>query len=135
MISQTSAYALEAAVILAQQPEERVRANQLSDTLAVPANYLSKILNAMARAGLLDSVRGPRGGFRLARPADRIVIEDIIGLFEETGSSRRCFLGRGTCSETDSCPMHEQWRRVSAPMFEFFANTTLASLAASRAPT
>lgn len=133
MISRTSAYALEAALILASHPDERVRANELAESLDLPGNYLSKILNSMARAGLLISERGPRGGFRLKRGPDQIVIGDIIGLFEETGSSRRCFLGRGTCSDKDGCAMHDRWKAVSGPVFDFFENTTLATLVQDRA--
>lgn len=129
MISRTAAYALQSAVILARlEPGERARAADMADELQLPANYLSKILNTMARAGLLRSERGPTGGFRLARPASEVAINDVIGLFEETGSTRRCFLGRGDCSEEDSCPMHHQWKEVSAPLFDFFHNTTLAQI-------
>lgn len=132
MISRTSAYALEAAIIIAAREGERITATDLAAELDLPGNYLSKILNAMARARLLESERGPRGGFRLAREPAAIAIEDIIGLFEDVGSSRRCFLGRGKCSETDSCVMHDQWKKVSTPMFDFFRDTTLASLVADR---
>jgi len=132
VISRTSAYALEAAVIIAQREGDLVRANELAEHLEIPANYLSKILNSMARGGLLESERGPHGGFRLSRHAGDIVIEDVIGIFEEAGGNRRCFLGRGKCTETDSCAMHEQWLEVSAPMYRFFRTTTLATLAADR---
>lgn len=132
MISRTSAYALEAATIIAARDGERITATNLAAELDLPGNYLSKILNAMAHARLLESERGPRGGFRLAREPADIAIEDIIGLFEDVGSSRRCFLGRGKCTENDSCAMHDRWKEVSAPMFDFFRDTTLDSLVADR---
>jgi Rrf2 family protein len=132
VISRTSAYALEAAIIIAARDGERVTAAEVANELDLPANYLSKILNAMARARLLESERGPRGGFRLARDPGGIAIEDIIGLFEDIGSGRRCFLGRGKCSDTDSCAMHDRWKKISGPMFDFFHDTTLDSLVADR---
>lgn len=133
MISRTSAYAMEAALAIARQPAgEPVRAADLADRLSIPANYLSKILNSLARAGILSSGRGPTGGFRLARDPSGIAVEDIIGRFEDVGTARHCFLGRGQCSDTNSCPMHEDWKRVSRPMFDFFRETTLADLIAAQ---
>jgi Rrf2 family protein len=129
LISRTSAYAMEAALVIARQPAgEPSRAADLASRLDLPANYLSKILNSLVHAGVLRSDRGPTGGFRLALDPSEITVEDIIGRFEDVGASRRCFLGRGQCSDTNSCPMHDQWKQISQPMFEFFHETTLADL-------
>jgi len=131
LISRTAAYAMEAVLAIGRQPpDEPVRAADLADSLGLPPNYLSKILNSLARAGILSSGRGPTGGFRLARDAALITVEDIVGQFEDVGASRRCFLGRGQCNDNNSCPMHEDWKRVSRPMFDFFHETTLAALIA-----
>jgi len=129
---------MEAALVIARQPAgEPVRAAELAGSLDLPSNYLSKILNSLVHAGVLRSDRGPTGGFRLALEPSAITVEDVIGRFEDVGASRRCFLGRGRCSDTDSCPMHDQWKQVSRPMFDFFHETTLADLIAAesrRAP-
>jgi Rrf2 family protein len=129
LISRTSAYAMEATLVIARQPAgEPVRAGDLAGRLELPRNYLSKILNSLVHAGVLRSDRGPTGGFRLGLDPAEITVEDIIGRFEDVGASRRCFLGRGQCSDTNSCPMHDQWKRISRPMFDFFHETTLADL-------
>lgn len=132
MISRTSAYALEAALAIAHAGNEPVRAASIAQQLDLPANYLSKILHALARGGVLTSERGPTGGFRLARQPERIRIHDILSEFEDVGESRRCLLGRGRCSDEDSCPMHHQWKAVSGPVFDFFRTTTLADLLAAK---
>jgi Rrf2 family protein len=132
VITRTSAYALEAAIFIAARNGERVTAAELADELAVPANYLSKILNRMARARILESGRGPRGGFRLGREPSSIAIEDVVGLFEDVSGSRRCLLGRGKCTDATGCAMHDRWKKVSGPLFDLLQNTTLASLAADR---
>lgn len=133
MISRTAAYAMEAALAIAQQPDgEPARAGELAERLGLPGNYLAKILNSLAHGGILSSGRGPTGGFTLSRDATDITVEDIISRFDDVGTSRRCFLGRGQCSDIDSCPMHEDWKRVSAPIFDFFHETTLAELITHR---
>lgn len=135
MISRTSAYALEAVLLMAgREGHGPVRAAELAAELGLPGNYLSKILNALARDGILTSERGPTGGFRLASPPGELTIERVIARFENVGVSRKCFLGRGTCSDEQRCPMHDRWKTASAPMFEFFGQTTIAELVASGGP-
>ena len=132
MISRTSGYALEALLVIARvEGTGMTRAAQLAADLGIPANYLSKILNALVRARILRSVRGPSGGFRLARPTEQVSILDAVKVFEETGSTRQCMLGRGDCTDENACPMHERWKAVSAPAFAYLRETTLADLIAA----
>ncbi|MGD8276613.1 MAG: Rrf2 family transcriptional regulator [Gemmatimonadota bacterium] len=128
MISRTSGYALEALLVIARRNGRMTRATQLADELGIPGNYLSKILNALTRAHILESERGPTGGFRLARSAAEISILDTVSVFEDTGSVRQCLLGRGRCQDDDSCPLHAQWKAVSTPVFDYLRETRLGDL-------
>jgi len=128
MISRTSGYAIEALLVIARRDGRMTRATQLAKELAIPGNYLSKILNALTHAHILESERGPAGGFRLARPAAEISILDAVNVFEDTGSVRRCMLGRGRCGDDDACPLHAQWKAVSSPVFDYLRETRLGDL-------
>jgi Rrf2 family protein len=129
MLTKTSQYALRAILYLAVQPAGRsVRASDVAQDLGVPANYLSKILHALAREGLLVSERGPGGGFRLARAAREITVADAIEPFETLANGRQCLLGRPECLDTDACAVHERWKEVSEGMLGFFHETTVAEL-------
>jgi Rrf2 family protein len=123
-------YALHATLTIAEMAgEERpVRAIEIARTLSIPANYLAKILHALARAGVLVSERGRNGGFRLARSPSEIRLIEIVEGFDMLGSQRQCLLGRGACSEHDSCPVHREWLLASAPAYRFFETRTLADL-------
>lgn len=127
MVSRTAGYALNAALHIARQ-EGPVPAGVVAESLGVPGTYLAKILNTLARQGVLASERGRHGGFRLARPADQIRLLEVVERFDEMGSTRQCLLGRGTCSEVGSCPAHTAWREASAPVFRFFEKHSLADL-------
>ena len=129
MLSKTSQYALRAILYLAGQPAERsVRATDVAEDLGVPANYLSKILHALTRTGLLVSERGPGGGFRLARVPEKITVADAIEPFETLGERRQCLLGRPECRDVDACAVHTRWKEVSEGMLDFFHETTVAEL-------
>lgn len=129
ILSQTAEYALRAVVLLADRDtDEPARVGELADTLKIPQNYLSKTLNALARTGVLASMRGKGGGFRLARSADRITLLEVIDPFDHFSTGRSCLMGKGECSDTDSCAAHATWKQVAAKVTGFFAQTTLADL-------
>ena len=129
MLSQTAEYALRASLWIAEHPDRApVRVGDLAEALNIPQNYLSKTLHLLARAGVLQSMRGRQGGFRLARPAARTPLIDIVQPFERLGDSRTCLLGRAVCSDATPCQAHDRWKRVKEITASFFRDTTLADL-------
>jgi Rrf2 family iron-sulfur cluster assembly transcriptional regulator len=129
ILSQSAVYALRAALLLAEADDEgRMRVDDMAAALGAPRNYLSKILHALAREGIVDSARGPGGGFRLGAPPDEIVLEQVIRPFDDLVSGSRCLLGRAECLDSDPCPAHARWRAVSAEVRAFFSGNTLADL-------
>lgn len=131
VLSQTSEYALQATVVLARQ-SDMVEVGVLAEALGVPKNYLSKTLSQLARSGVLESVRGKHGGFRLARPADEIPLLAVVEPFERFTETRRCLMGRPLCSEEDACAAHESWRAIGGKIVRFFRQTTVGDLARGR---
>lgn len=129
MLSQTATYALRAVIHLARQDGDGlVRVEDVAGALSVPRNYLSKILHGLARDGILDSSRGPGGGFRLARCADDILLSDVVGSFDDVGNGSGCLLGHEVCSDDDPCAAHLAWKDVSQLVQAFFYETTVADL-------
>jgi len=129
MLSQTAEYALRASLWIAEHPDRApVRVGDLAEALNIPQNYLSKTLHLMARAGVLQSIRGKHGGFRLARPAARTPLIEIVQPFERLGDTRACLLGRAVCSDAAPCQAHDRWKRVKEITASFFRDTTLADL-------
>src|SRR5208282_1687968 len=81
----------------------------------------------LARRGILVSSRGPRGGFQLAVPAERLTLDRIVDLFD-TMPRRDCLLGRPRCSDSRPCAAHAQWADVTRRLTAFFTGTTVADL-------
>lgn len=129
MLSQTAEYALRTVVFLADRSEAPVRIDEIAAALDIPRNYLSKVLYRLAQESVLTSTRGQGGGFRLASPAERIRLLDVIEPFDHIGSQRRCLLGRAVCSDQRACEAHEAWKEVGGRVAAFFAGTTVADLA------
>jgi Rrf2 family protein len=129
ILSQTAEYALQATTLLAQHEPAVVEVGILAEALGVPRNYLSKTLSQLTRDGLLESVRGKRGGFRLARPASQISLFQVVAPFERLGETRRCLLGQPVCSDRNACAAHASWKAIGEKIVRFFRSTTLADLA------
>lgn len=126
-LPQTAEYALRAMLHIAARHPAPVRVVDLVDVVKAPANYLSKTLHQLARAGLLLSTRGPLGGFRLAEAPDTVTLDRVIAVFAGS-TEQRCLLGHGRCGQNPGCTIHERWKPVAAGMQEFFTTTTVADL-------
>ncbi|MEX2531299.1 MAG: Rrf2 family transcriptional regulator [Gemmatimonadota bacterium] len=134
MLSQTAEYALRAMVHLARRGTgaQPAQADEIAEALGVPRNYLSKILHALTRGGLLESTRGRRGGFQVAGDPTKLPLARIVEVFEPEflAGDRRCLLGRPVCRDEQACPAHSQWKVVSDALRDFFQKTSLADLGA-----
>jgi Rrf2 family transcriptional regulator, iron-sulfur cluster assembly transcription factor len=127
-LPQTAEYALRAVLEVASAGAGRpVRGAEIAEALDVPRNYLSKTLHVLARRGVLVSSRGPRGGFQLAVPAERLTLDQIVGPFDAVQAAD-CLLGRWPCVEGRPCAAHERWADVSHRLSAFFTGTTVADL-------
>ena len=128
MLSQTAEYALRAVLYIAAQPPERyVRVPELAARTAVPRNYLSKTLYQLTRAGVLESARGPTGGFRLAGVSTALTLAEVVAPF--TGpDTRRCVLHARPCRDETACAAHVRWAPVAREIHAFFGTTTVADL-------
>jgi Rrf2 family protein len=126
-------YALRATVYIAAQSPRAVRIPEIANAVSAPANYLSKILGKLARAGILRSMRGPTGGFRVAARRERASLAAIVAVFEPF-TRHRCLLGRGMCGQNPSCAVHERWAPIAQSTTDFFAHTTIADLLSTRTP-
>ena len=127
-ISGTTQYALRAVLFVAEHGiDEPVRVDAIAAALSVPRNYLSKTLHALARANVLRSGRGPRGGFQLADPPDQISLARVAAPFDDL-SARSCLLGRTSCGWKSPCSAHPRWEQVSNALQAFFSDTTIADL-------
>lgn len=133
LLPQTAEYALRAVLHLARHDARPVRVPEMADAIAVPRNYLSKTLHQLARAGLLESARGPSGGFRLAVPADVLTLDRVIAVFVGP-TEKKCLLANRPCGQDPNCPVHARWAPVAERLTAFFGTTTVADLVGDASP-
>lgn len=127
MLSRTGEYALRAVLYLAgRNGSAPVAADDIAEAIQVPRNYLSKTLHRLARRGLLKSVRGPRGGFRLSRPPASIPVAEVVSEFDQMPTSRWCLMGGRPCDPEHPCIAHERWLEWTGHLHRMLDRTTIA---------
>ena len=129
MISQTAEYALRAVAALAGSPDEPMVTQRLAEATKVPAGYLSKVLQSLGRAGLVNSTRGVGGGFVLARPASEITIYDIVQAVDPLQRIRTCPLGLASHG-VRLCPLHKRLDDAMKQVEDAFRASNLAEVLA-----
>jgi Rrf2 family protein len=129
MFSQTVEYALRALVALAAEPDRPHTNRQLAKVTKVPGPYLSKVLQLLAREGLVEAQRGVQGGFRLSRPAAEITILAAVDAVDPIRRIKTCPLGLKAHGKR-LCPLHNKMDAALAHIEEAFASTTLADVIA-----
>lgn len=128
MIGKTADYALRALLTLGRMDGRPLTAAAIAERIGAPANYMSKTLNVLARAGYVRGTRGPTGGFSLAVDAESISIAQVADLFAEISAAPRCLLGTDACNSASPCAAHQRWRDVVRAVRSPLTTTTLAHL-------
>jgi Rrf2 family nitric oxide-sensitive transcriptional repressor len=129
MLSQTVEYALRAVVYLAGKSPHSCTTEDMAATTRVPRAYLSKVLQSLCRAGLVNSQRGLRGGMTLAKSPAEITILEVVNAVEPLQRIRTCPLGLAAHG-VHLCPLHRRVDNALALVEQAFANSTLAEVLA-----
>ena len=123
-------YAIRALTYMAGfEPGTRLLARNVAAHERVPGPFLGKILQTLVRADLLESNKGPGGGFWLARDAASITLFDIYKAVDGTTYLDGCAVGLARCSDETPCPLHERWKPVRERIRSYLQTTTLADMA------
>ena len=99
----------------------------ISERQKISLSYLEQLFGKLRRRALVESVRGPGGGYHLAREASQVTVADIIKAVEEPLDSTQCG-GRENCRQNQRCMTHDLWEELNATVFGFLANVSLSQL-------
>ena len=131
LLSDAAEYALRAVVWLAQQPGDTFKLREIAEGTRATPGYLIKVLQSLARAGVLSAQRGINGGFTLIRDARELSVLDLIDAVDPIERIRACPLGltgHGTCL----CPMHQRIDDAIAAIERSFGDSVIADLLAEK---
>lgn len=134
-ISTRGRYALRAMVDVAQHNHEAPVSRQaIADRQEISADYVAQLFRPLQSAGLLEGIKGPGGGYRLARDPSNITAADIVQAVEGPVALVHCLLPcpeeGPSCSRASQCVTHLLWKRLSDTVTEVLGSVTLQDLSA-----
>lgn len=129
LLTRNTDYAVQALLAIAESGE-RLSVADLCREVDLPRPFLRGLLQTLAKSGLVESVRGKGGGFRLLRDPEKISLYDVMEVFQnpmDTGGG--CRLKKKPCPRQNGCGLRRNLRRIEATLVRELKGTTLASLA------
>lgn len=129
-ITRQADYALRAVLYLARSdPQARVSTAEIAREERIPATFLAKIVSQLSAIGVLQAMRGARGGVRLARPANEITLLEIVEAIDGPITLNECVITPEACSLTETCPLRPVWCEAHALLVDKLRQTTFDQLA------
>jgi len=121
-------FAVTAMIDLAsRQAEGPVTLAGIAERQSISLSYLEQLFGKLRRHKLVSSVRGPGGGYRLARDMSRITVADIIVAVDEPLDATQCG-GKQNCHDEQRCMTHDLWANLNKRMYEYLDSVTLGAL-------
>lgn len=114
MFSKTCEYAIRAMIFIAQRSRDgnRVGIKEIAKGIDSPEHFIAKILQELGRKGIVQSAKGPNGGFYLDKADRACSLAQIVRVVDGDQLFSGCGLGLKQCSETHPCPIHERFKVV-----------------------
>lgn len=129
IIRRNTEYAIRALVYMAIREGEVVSAKEIAQDQEIPIEFLHKILQRLARAGLVASHRGAQGGFLLSKPPEKINLLEVVSCLQGQPTMNRCLLGKNSCPRSPTCALKKNWLELEKQVIDFLAGITLRQLA------
>ncbi|MEE8222196.1 MAG: Rrf2 family transcriptional regulator [Nitrosomonadaceae bacterium] len=120
-------FAVTAILDLAMQRSSPVKLAEISERQQISLSYLEQLFAKLRQRKLVDSVRGPGGGYCLARNMEHVSVADIILAVDEPIDSTQCG-GKENCHNDKKCMTHDLWRELNELIFDHLAAVTLKQL-------
>lgn len=127
MFSKTVEYAIRAVLFVAQKSEHgsKVGIKEISKGISAPEHFLAKILQDLSRKGLIQSIKGPNGGFYIEEASKKNTLADIVKAIDGDKLFTGCGLGLEICSEKNPCPLHDEFKVIRKKISQMLESATV----------
>jgi Rrf2 family protein len=132
MFSKACEYGIRATIYIAEQSirNRKVSLKDVAKAIESPVAYTSKILQQLSRSNIINSDKGPTGGFSMGKQAlDKVKLSTIVFALDGDNIYRGCGLGLKKCNEKMPCPVHSQFKVIRDELKKMLETTTVKSLA------
>ena len=127
MFSKACEYAIRALLFIAQKSKDgsKVGIKEIAKGIDSPEHFIAKILQDLSRKGLVQSQKGPSGGFYLDQPSLNASLADVVRTVDGDSIFSGCALGLKQCSEARPCPLHNEFKKIRDDIFNMLQSARL----------
>ena len=112
-LTKAGEYGVRCTLYLASKGQgEIVRRKEIAKAMEIPDQFLTKIAQQLARSGFIEIIQGPKGGFRLLVPAEKLTLLDVVEAMMGVIFLNDCIMSPGSCSRNSSCAVHLVWEKA-----------------------
>ena len=132
MFSKTCEYAIRALIFIAHRSRQGAKTGvkEIATGIDAPESFIAKILHELGKKGLVQSFKGPAGGFFLDELALQHTLADIVKAVDGDQIFSGCGLGLRDCSERKPCPIHHQFKKIRMDIYNLLQNARLDEMQA-----
>lgn len=129
MFSKSCEYAIRAMIFVAQSSKSNLRVSikEVAKATDAPEHYIAKIMQELSRKRLVQSIKGPNGGFFMSNQEMKTSLADILKAVEGDGLYIDCVLGLKKCSEKNPCPVHFEFKEIKAKVINMMESNTIGN--------
>ncbi|MBS1522123.1 MAG: Rrf2 family transcriptional regulator [Bacteroidetes bacterium] len=131
MFSKSSEYAIRAAIYISAESslDKKVGISEICEHILAPQHFTAKIMQILTRHHIVSSQKGVNGGYYLNREQHKIKLIEIISAVDGDSLFAGCVLGLDACSETEPCPLHQQYKTIRSGMKTMMEKSTIGAMA------
>lgn len=128
MFSKSCEYAIKAMIFVAQKSKDEVRigVKEIAKGIDAPEHFIAKILQDLGKKKLINSVKGPNGGFYMDKQNLKSSIADIVKAIDGDSIYKDCVIGLKLCSEKNPCPVHFEFKEIKRNLIAMLEENTIA---------
>ncbi len=131
MVGKTTEYAIRALVYiyLRNMAGERPGFREIAEKISAPSEFTGKVVQTLAKSGIIQSMKGPGGGFSFADMDAPVTLMQVINYFEGVEFFHKCVFGLSGCTKSSPCPLHNEYAPVREKLSRIASESTIQLLA------
>lgn len=130
MFSLTCEHGIRSLIYLAKRDDYTnfISIREISNDLDIPFHFLTKVLQKLTEAGIIESSRGAKGGIRFLKKPEMIKLSEIVFAIDGEKTFSKCLIGLNKCDEQNPCVLHDLWMEPKRTVTSFLSKSTLNDL-------
>ena len=129
MFSKSCEYAIKAMLFVAQKSKnnERIGGKEIAIGIDASETFIAKILQTLGKKKLINSVKGPNGGFYMNESTLKVSIADVVKAIDGDGIYKDCVIGLKICMEKNPCPVHFEYKEIRTNLIKMLENSNISA--------